>query len=413
MRAWTTPPTARLDPFVLVLEGSVPNEEINGEGHWAGFGTDRDERPADPHQHLDRPARAAGRRGAWRSGRARPTAGSRRCATTRPARWGCATTSAGAGRSRRGIPIINLPGCPVQPDNITETLLCVVLHLAEMGPPLELDDQGRPTADLRPHRARDAATGPGWPSRASSRARHGDGHCLVKLGCKGPVVKCNVADPRLDRTASAAAPTSAGSAWPARCPASPTSTCRSSSPTPRRGSTPARRGSPTGRSSGTCASGGSAARSTSSRAGARPGKRADERLPRAVGARRRSPVARATVSSRAGFGRVQVRDLRRADPIPQTQMALERQLLDLRHGEYVDAEPGRWLTWHGRGMYGPQRYACGEHRGELKAMLREHYGTLGWHPWAMGPHPWAGRRGTDKARRLARSLRSTFGAPGS
>jgi hypothetical protein len=99
-------------------------------------------------------------------------------------------------------------------------------------------------------------------------------------------------------------------------------------------------------------------------------------------------------------------------PDPETQVALQRQLLDLRHGEYVDADPGRWLTWHGRGIYGPQRYACGEHRGELKAVVREQYGTLGWHPWAKGPHPWAGRRGTDRARSLSRSLRSTFGAGG-
>ena len=93
-------------------------------------------------------------------------------------------------------------------------------------------------------------------------------------------------------------------------------------------------------------------------------------------------------------------------PDPDTQVSLEHQLLDLRHGEYVDAEPGRWQTWHGRGIYGPHRYACGEHRGELKALVREHYGTLGWHPWA-------GRRGTDRARRFARTLRSTLGVPGS
>jgi hypothetical protein len=102
-------------------------------------------------------------------------------------------------------------------------------------------------------------------------------------------------------------------------------------------------------------------------------------------------------------------------PDPETQIALEHQLLDLRHGEYVDAgygPPAPWLTWHGRGIYGPHRYACGEHRGELKAVIREHYGGLGWHPWAKGPHPWAGRRGTDKARRLVRELRSTFGSPG-
>ncbi len=107
-----------------------------------------------------------------------------------------------------------------------------------------------------------------------------------------------------------------------------------------------------------------------------------------------------------------------ARPDAPTQAALQQQLLDLRHGEYVDADtdpptpPAPWLTWHGRGMYGPVRYACGAHRGELKALVRAHYGTLGWHPWARGPHPWAGRRGTDRARALARRLRSSFGAPG-
>ena len=98
-----------------------------------------------------------------------------------------------------------------------------------------------------------------------------------------------------------------------------------------------------------------------------------------------------------------------ARPDRETHRALERQMLDLRFGEYVDAEPGRWLTWHGRGIYGRSRYACGAHRGELKAELRELYGTVGDRPWKMGPHPWAGRRGTDRARSLARGLRSTFG----
>jgi hypothetical protein len=102
-----------------------------------------------------------------------------------------------------------------------------------------------------------------------------------------------------------------------------------------------------------------------------------------------------------------------AEPDDATRASLEDQMLDLRHGEYVDAEPGRWLTWHGRGIYGPMRYACGDHRGELKASLRAVYGTLGWHPWAKGPHPWAGRRGTDRARALSRSVGSGFAMPGS
>src|SRR5437763_11281803 len=31
-----------LDPFVLIVEGSIPNETINGEGYWTGFGNDPD-----------------------------------------------------------------------------------------------------------------------------------------------------------------------------------------------------------------------------------------------------------------------------------------------------------------------------------------------------------------------------------
>src|ERR1700726_70586 len=31
----------RLEPFVLVVEGSVPNERIKKEGYWAALGTDK------------------------------------------------------------------------------------------------------------------------------------------------------------------------------------------------------------------------------------------------------------------------------------------------------------------------------------------------------------------------------------
>ena len=40
MRAWYDAEAGKLDPFILVLEGSVPNEQINGDGHWAALGTD-------------------------------------------------------------------------------------------------------------------------------------------------------------------------------------------------------------------------------------------------------------------------------------------------------------------------------------------------------------------------------------
>ena len=99
-------------------------------------------------------------------------------------------------------------------------------------------------------------------------------------------------------------------------------------------------------------------------------------------------------------------------PDPETQRGLEAQLQALLFGEYLDIEPGRWLVWHGRGLYGHTLYACGEHRGELKAFLREHYGTLGWHPWKMGPPPVEAVH-PDKLRARARLCsRRMFGAPG-
>ncbi len=92
-----------------------------------------------------------------------------------------------------------------------------------------------------------------------------------------------------------------------------------------------------------------------------------------------------------------------ATPDPETRAGLEAQLQELLFGQYLDAEPGNWLVWHGRGLYGRTRYACGNHRGELKAHLREHYGTIGPHPWAKGPHPVRFyRRGRVRARRRAR-----------
>jgi hypothetical protein len=82
---------------------------------------------------------------------------------------------------------------------------------------------------------------------------------------------------------------------------------------------------------------------------------------------------------------------------------LERELLDPRFGEYVDAQPGHWPIWRGRGLCDRAFFSCGEHRGEPKAFLREHYGTIVPHPWAMHSQP--GRREIDlaRARRLARA----------
>lgn len=49
---------------------------------------------------------------------------------------------------------------------------------------------------------------------------------------------------------------------------------------------------------------------------------------------------------------------------------------------------------------GPIRYACGEHRGDLVAFVREHFGTIARHPWKMPPYATT-RRSRDTERAIA------------
>jgi hydrogenase small subunit len=191
MRAFRDAAAGALNPFVLVLEGSVPNERLAGEGSWAALGVDPDTgEPIPTCTWIDRLAP-----------RAAAVLALGTCAAYGgvPAMRGNPTGAMGLGDylgggwvSRRGIPIVNLPGCPVQPDNITETLLHLALHVAGVEPMIELDEQGRPawlfdrTVQQGCGRAGFAEQGEFALSPADSRG------CLVKLGCKGPVVKCNV-----------------------------------------------------------------------------------------------------------------------------------------------------------------------------------------------------------------------------
>ena len=84
---------------------------------------------------------------------------------------------------------------------------------------------------------------------------------------------------------------------------------------------------------------------------------------------------------------------RSADPV-----SLEQTVAEVVWGAYLDAMPEHWLVWHGKGLYGPTRYACPDHRGDLVAFLREHYGTIGWHPWKRPPYPTTCATPTPSAR---------------
>jgi hydrogenase small subunit len=190
VRAFEAGAAGHLDPFVLVLEGSVPNEEINAEGHWAGMGADpATGQPILTNTWIDRLAPKAG--AVIAIGTCAAYGGIPAMRNNPTGAMGLRDYLGSPWRSRLGDPIINLPGCPVAPDTITETLLHVVLHLAGMGPPVELDDQGRPTA-IFGRTVHEGCNRAGLAEVGEFSDGYGDGRCLVKLGCKGPVVKCNV-----------------------------------------------------------------------------------------------------------------------------------------------------------------------------------------------------------------------------
>ena len=85
------------------------------EGYWCGFGNNPDTgQPMTTSEWLDRLAPKATGRPRGRAP-APPTAASTPWPATRPARWACPTTSAGTGSPRPGIPIVCVPGCPIQP----------------------------------------------------------------------------------------------------------------------------------------------------------------------------------------------------------------------------------------------------------------------------------------------------------
>ena len=128
-------------------------------------------------------------------------------------------------KSSAGIPIACIPGCPAQPDNMTETLL-YLLHLwAGRAPMIPLDDALRPTW-LYGETVHEGCNRGGYYEQAEFAEAYGSRQCIVKLGCWGPVVQCNVGK-RGGPTESEAAPTSAAFASSAPCRDSRTNSCPS------------------------------------------------------------------------------------------------------------------------------------------------------------------------------------------
>ena len=79
----------------------------------------------------------------------------------------------------------------MQPDNFMETVLYLLYQVAGLAPMIPLDDQLRPTwlFGKTVHEGCDRA---GYYEQGDFAEVYGSPKCIVKLGCWGPVVNCNV-----------------------------------------------------------------------------------------------------------------------------------------------------------------------------------------------------------------------------
>ncbi|ADG89327.1 hydrogenase expression protein HypE [Thermobispora bispora] len=180
----------RLGPFILVVEGSIPNEQINGEGYWTSMGNDPlTGQPITLNQWIDRLAPKA-----WAVvavGTCATYGGIHAMAGNPTGCMGLVDYLGRDFRSKGGLPIVNVPGCPVQPDNFMETLTWLLYQAAGRAPMIPLDDQFRPTwlFGKTVHEGCDRA---GYYEQGDFAMDYNSPKCQVKIGCWGPVVNCNV-----------------------------------------------------------------------------------------------------------------------------------------------------------------------------------------------------------------------------
>jgi hydrogenase small subunit len=167
-----------------------PNEQNKEEGYWASLGTDpKTGQPITTCEWIDRLAPKA-----WAvlaAGTCATYGGIHAMEGNPTGCMGLADYLGWEWKSKAEIPIVCVPGCPVQPDNFMETLL-YLLHMASgRAPMIPLDDALRPTW-LFGNTVHEGCDRGGFYEQAQFAEEYGSPLCIVKLGCWGPVVQCNV-----------------------------------------------------------------------------------------------------------------------------------------------------------------------------------------------------------------------------
>jgi hydrogenase small subunit len=189
-------------PFVIVFEGSVPDDQALGNGHFAALGLGADlPRSGGSARGDHQPVRVTD----WLAAMAPRAAACFAIGTSAafggiPAAAGNITGSMSVMdflgpqyRSARGVPVINVPGDPPIGDNVTEAVGQVFRYLDGIGPLPDFDDLGRPMWQFGETVHRHCVKA-GYYEEGIFAEEPGDNECLVEIGCWGPVVLCNITE---------------------------------------------------------------------------------------------------------------------------------------------------------------------------------------------------------------------------
>lgn len=189
MKVFHKAANGEIKDFILVVEGSIPDENNKTEGYWATFGVDENLIPITTCEWIDKLVSKA-----WAvvaMGTCSSYGGVHAMPNNPTGAMGLPDYLGWDWRSKNDIPIVCVSGCPTLPDNITQTLLYLLQQFNGNVPMIELDESLRPdwlyNATL--HEGCDRG---GYYEQAQFAENYGEKECIVKLGCWGPVVNCNV-----------------------------------------------------------------------------------------------------------------------------------------------------------------------------------------------------------------------------
>ncbi len=88
-------------------------------------------------------------------------------------------------KSKAGIPIVCVPGCPIHPDNLSETLTYLLYMATGQAPMIPLDDALRPQWLFGKTVHEGGCDRAGYYEQGDFATEYGSPKCIVKLGCWG------------------------------------------------------------------------------------------------------------------------------------------------------------------------------------------------------------------------------------